>query len=180
MKILLILSSLWSLGLVSCDEGICKDDELEMTRQNYSGNQLKIQGYYYGDVEPEGVFPFANIYYLYRNGVFSTSGATDLDNAIAGSIVVDIENNLGKTSRRSWGVFEVNGSEIEIERWGINGACGFGTVYERGDILNDSTFVIRLRELSENGKVYRTEEPNSEFYFRPLTQKPDSTNSFIQ
>ena len=181
MKVMYFLTLLLLLMLTNCEKiGLCKDDELQIRRMNYTGNQLNIDGYYFGDVNSSSPLPSANIYYLYRNALFLTSGAADLDKAELGSIAVDVSNEFGKTIKGAWGVFHVDGSTIEIERWqsSING-CET-TVYERGDILNDSTFVIVLREFRKNGKVKRTEEPNSEFNFRPLPQKPDSTNSFIQ
>lgn len=168
------------MSLTNCKEDEMCDDKLKMQRIDYTGNQLRIDGYYFGDANPSSSMPFANIYYLYRNGIFFTSEAADLDKAQEGTISVDVENSFGKKIKGAWGVFQVSNSMIEIERWqsAING-CET-TVYEQGEILNDSTFVITHREFRKNGKATKTVEPNSEFHFRPLPQKPDSTNSFIQ
>ena len=180
MKNLMLLLIFLSL-LTNCKKNIhCNDDELTLERMNYTGNQLNIDGYYYGDADSNNSMPFANIYYLYRNGVFFTSEASDLDKAEAGTITVDFENFFGKTVKGAWGVFQINGNNIEIERWrSRTNGCEI-TIYERGDILNDSTFVINKREYRNNGKAEKVETPNSIFYFRSLTEKPDSTNNYIK
>lgn len=97
----------------------------------------------------------------------------------SGNISVDIENTFGKSIKGVWGIFKIVGSQIEIERYksSING-CET-TIYERGEILNNTSFVLNLRELRRNGRVRSKEEITSRFFFRALTHKPDSTNSFL-
>ncbi len=164
----------------SCEKfGLCEDDELSLERVDYTGNQLRIDGYYFGDVNPNSTKPFANIYYFYENGVFFTSEAANLDQAESGTIVVDIENTFGKKIKGAWGVFQINGSLIEIERWQSRMSGCETSLYERGNILNDSTFVLTRREARENGKAVVVKDINSIFKFRPLPEKPDSSNSFI-
>lgn len=167
--------------LNSCEvaSSLCSDDELTISRIDYSGSQLKIDGYYFGDANPNSSKPFANIYYLYRNGVFFTTGASDLDKAETGTITVDVNNEFGKRIKGLWGVFRINGSTIEIERWQSSPTCAT-TVYERGDILNDTTFIITQREYRSKGKVVGSENPKSTFHFRSLTQKPDSVNTYVR
>lgn len=158
----------------------CKDDELSVPKSYFKGNELRIDGYYFGDVNRNTIKPFANIYYFYFNGVFFTSDASDLNEAEAGTIKVDVENSFGKQIKGLWGVFKINGDVIEIERWrSRNNGCET-TIYEQGNIINDTTFIIMKREYRENGTISKIESPNSTFYFRPLPQKPDSTNNFIK
>ena len=159
---------------------LCNDDELILQKIDYNGNQIKIGGYYYGDVNKHSSMPYANIYYLYKNGVFFTSEAADLAAAEEGTINVDNENLFGKKIKGVWGVFQIHDSRIEIERWRSRSNGCESTLFEQGDIINDTTFIIVKREYRENGKVSRTEIPNSTFYFRALQSKPDSTNTFIK
>lgn len=166
--------------LSGCEKsGLCEDDELSLERIDYYGSQMRIDGYYFGDVNPNSTMPFANIYYFYENGVFFTSEAADLDQAESGAIVVDVENTFGKKIKAAWGVFQVNGSQIKIEHWRSRTNGCETTIYESGNILNDTTFVLIHREHRTNGKVQKVEDINSVFKFRPLPEKPDSSNSFI-
>lgn len=180
MKHQLILSVISILLYTSCEKtGICKDDDLSLSKVNYNSTALRIDGYYFGDVNSNSSTPFANIYYLYRNGVFFTSEADDLDIATAGTISVDVENSFGKQVKALWGLFQINGNLIEIERWRSRTNGCETTIYEKGDILNDSTFVLTRREHRTNGETRQVDAINSVFKFRPLDQKPDSTNSFV-
>jgi hypothetical protein len=167
--------------LSGCERAsICKDDDLNLRRIDYSVSQLRTDGYFFGAANPTSSVPFANIYYLYRNGVFFTTEADDLDRAVVGTIEVDIANKFGQQIKSAWGIFQVNGNVIEIERWRSRANGCEGTIYEKGEIVNDSTFLITLREYRDKGKAAKSETPNSVFYFRPLIQKPDSTNNFIR
>lgn len=164
----------------SCEKsGLCEDDELSLTRVNFTGNQLRIDGYYYGNQTENSTPPLVDIYYLYRNGVFYTSDAAELAKAEAGTIYVDIENEFGKKIKGAWGVFQINGTLIEIERWQSRMSGCETTIYERGNILNDTTFVLTRREARENGKAVVVKDINDIFKFQPLPEKPDSSNSFI-
>ncbi|MCA1763810.1 MAG: hypothetical protein ABR574_11405 [Cryomorphaceae bacterium] len=168
------------LLMSSCEKsGLCEDDELSLEREDYNGSTLNLDGYYYGDVSQNSTPPLVTVYYLYHNGVFYTSDASDLNEAESGNIVVDVENELGKQIKSAWGVFQVEGSTIEIDRWQASTTGCETTIYEKGEILNDSTFVLTRREFRDDGKVTTVQDINATFKFVPLPEKPDSTNSFI-
>lgn len=178
MRVYIWLIVLGILFGTSCEKTkTCKDDNLLVVRENYLSRKIKINGYYFGDLNASRN---VKIYYLYSNGFFFDGGVEVLENAKDGNIFVDVPNVFPRTVKGAWGVFRVFDNFLEIERWqsSVNGCES--TVYERGDILSDTLFIIRKREFRRNGKVVAIEEPNSLFYFRPLPQKPDSTNSFIQ
>ena len=68
--------------LTSCEElGLCSDNALQFSRVDYTSNELKTDGYFFGDVNRTSSTPFANIYYLYRNGVFFTTFSEGLSDA---------------------------------------------------------------------------------------------------
>jgi hypothetical protein len=168
------------LLLSSCKKGgLCEDDELNLQRIDYNGSQLRLDGYYFGEIDEESAPPLANIYYLYHNGIFYTSDADDLEQAESGNISVDVDNVFGQKIKGAWGVFQIDGSTIEIDRWQsrING-CET-TIYEKGTILNDTTFVLSRREFRDDGEATTVRDINATFKFVPLPQKPDSSNQFI-
>ena len=162
---------------LQCKKNIlCKDDNLSLQKTTYTGDQLKIDGYFYGEPNSKNN---VRIYYLYSNGVFFDDGIESLEDSQNGTIKVDVSNNLGKQTKGQWGTFSINGNSIEIERWQSNINGCETTIYEKGNIINDTSFVITRREFRERGKSIKTEDPNSTFYFKALPQKPDSTNVFV-
>lgn len=168
------------LLLASCEKnGSCQDDELSLSRIDYSGSQIKLDGYYFGNITENSVPPYAEIYFLYRNGVMFTTGASLLEEAEAGTITVTVENAFGKANKRPWGVFQVHDTNIQIDRWQGNVNGCEETIYELGNILNDSTFVITRREYRDNGDATKVETINDTFSFRTVPEKPDSCNPFI-
>lgn len=175
----ILLTCLFFSFMFGCTEkfGLCKDDELSIPRENYSGSQLKVAGYYFGEPYSDNK---VRIYYLYRNGVFFNLNPEPIENAKNGTIRVNIQNSNAKEVKWTWGTFKISGNTIEIERWKANSNGCETTIYEKGEIKNDSTFEIKQREYRDNGKVEKLENPNSIFYFRPLSQKPDSTNKYVQ
>lgn len=178
-KIALLLLIIFVLN--SCEKlKLCKDDKLQLERINYVGNELKINGYYFGDIKENGRTGSANIYFFYRNGVFSTHNASDLDDAKAGTIEFDLQNTFGKKIKSAWGVFQIDNDNIRISRWQDHSFGCETTIFEQGNILNDTTFVITSRKYRHKGKTDHTDNPNSTFYFRVLDEKPDSTNKFIK
>jgi hypothetical protein len=166
--------------LQSCGKSVfCDDEKLSWKKQNNPAKVLKTNGYYYGNVNTTTSSPFADICYLYLNGVFYTSFASDLYKAKSGTIYVDTTNSLGKQTQDAWGVYKINNNIIEIDRWLYSLSC-IKRIYEKGEIINDTTFNINYRETHFNGKRESAETVNSIFYFKPLLQKPDSTNNYVK
>ena len=157
--------------------GLCTEDELQFPRTAYTGNNLRIDGYFFD--EPSPISQLVGIYYFYNNGVFFNGGVEVLEDAEASNFVVNVNNEFSKKVKASWGAYRINGSTIEISRWQSEMNGCESTVYSKGEILNDTTFIIRLKEFIEDGDVVHSEAPNEVFHFRPLPQKPDSVNSFI-
>ena len=176
---ILIASYLFMIQFIGCSEnsGLCKDDELSNLKQNYTSSELRIDGYYYGEPYSDNE---VRILFFYRNGVFFDSNSEPLENAKNGTITIDIQNSFAKQVKALWGNFMILGSTIQVERWRAVSVGCFKTLYEKGEIKNDTTFVITQREYRNNGKVEKTETTNITFYFRQLPQKPDSTNNFIK
>jgi hypothetical protein len=179
IAIIVIVASIALMNETCQKTRLCKDEVLSWKKQAYMGNQIKTNGYYFGDVDTAGISPSANVYYLFRDGVYLNEGSVKLVNAQKGTIYVDIPNSLAKQTQYVWGIFRISHSLIEIDRWHYSLSC-IKRIYEKGNILNDSMFVITYRENHYNGELTSTETPFSTFYFRPLEQKPDSINKYVQ
>lgn len=174
MKLILISMFMFLIG--SCENlSFKKDDELSLNRENYEGNQLRIDGYYYH----EYYNPDKNMESIvfFKNGVLSYFGG-------GGKSFGEIENRLTnnelieklKGIKDCWGIFNVKNNIIKFERW--YGGQGAKPVYvSEGVILNDTTFHITKSYRSDGSEI----EPEDQMYhFRQFSPKPDSTNVFIK
>jgi len=147
------------------------DEKLTLQRRDYTGNELKTNGYYY-------VFRNENltsVYFFYRNGIALYLGGYSSNN------LDYVESNLikefGKTTKDQWGVFIVNGNSIQYESW--TGSSGFSAALDKrsGNIKNDTTIHFTERYSSE----YKTTRTIDEvWHFKQFNSKPDSTNNFIK
>lgn len=167
--------------LLGCNKfSLCKDDKITLQKTNPIGNVLRTDGYFWGEINKQSTKPVAHIYYLYQNGTFFAMNTSDLSKIDQGEIIGDVENAHGKKSKSKWGTFFIGNNTIEIERWqyAIDG-CET-TIYEKGPILNDTSFLITHREYREERKCILTEHPNSLFIFKAIPQKPDSINPYIK
>ncbi|NBB89285.1 MAG: hypothetical protein GVX96_05825 [Bacteroidetes bacterium] len=131
---------------------------------------LKVDGYYF--------VPNQNGYvcfFLFENGVYRSTGLipqVDSENKLH----TKIKNMFPNSFRRhwSWGIYKIEGSKIEINRWlpGVGGP--YPAQLLKGEIINERTIVIA--GLTENGTTNRTDT----FRFRKFSPKPDSTTQFIE
>lgn len=163
---------------VSCEKmNTCKDKELTIKRAEYSGQELRMDGFYFGNpnVDSQG----RNLYELfvfYKNGIVMLPGTVELNKME--EYIITITNSNQQNTKFVWGLFVINNKEISLEHW-VAAQCGYPAVLRSGEILNDTTFV--LRKMVRNGSQ-GTEETviNEEFNFRQFSPKPDSTNNFIK
>ena len=147
----------------------CKDEELSLKRTPYTGNELRIDGYYYRKI------PDLEIRFFYRNGIVRYGGGgyssfEELDNCILNHQIVD------GSSKTDWGVFLINGNTIKFEMWYPPSGGGTPTYIREGEILNDTTFHITESYRSDGSE---RSEKNEMYHFRQFYPKPDSTNKFI-
>jgi hypothetical protein len=166
MKLIVMLLLL--AGLQSCSKTA---QELTLDRMDYIGSEIRIDGYYCHQINDT-----YNSFILFENGIYHDLGETvqssieELDELILDETFY---NNL-RDIQYTWGVFQVEGNRITIERWlpGTGGA--YPVQLLEGEIVNDTTILISgLR-----GTKY--EDEVDEFKFRQLSPKPDSTNTFIR
>lgn len=154
-----------------------QENELTFEKIPYSGNELRVSGYYY--MEPVLTSGNVPVYFFFRNGILMTPGDYDPKE------FTTMEKNLTeqtfkekyKTIEWAWGLFHIRNDSIFFEKW----YPSFGP-YEvgirSGKIVNDSTFIItHYRKKEGELKVYEHLEV---YHFREYHPKPDSTTSLIK
>ena len=174
LKLVLIIGTIALLLISGCKKWF-KDEELTLVKQSYSGNDLRLDGYYY--YEDNG--KIWRTYFFYRDGVMLYGAGTDtLDNNLEKYdtwFASDFFLEYIKTNKRRWGLFEIHNDSILFERW-VFDEMGLPVLRFSGNIINDTTFVITRRESPYTGKEF---EENELYHFRQFSPKPDSTNTFI-
>jgi hypothetical protein len=138
----------------------------------YTGNQLKMNGYYYQITYNNEIYsPLV----MYSNGALITLGGVrstleEMDEYIRKNYIQD---TWYKKNKYVWGVFFINNNTIQINQLSQDYPHR-GRVQE-GVILNDTTFSIT--KFSSGGKVREKDEI---YHFREFSPKPDSTNVYIK
>jgi hypothetical protein len=167
-------------------------------RANYSGNQLKIDGYYYFLTKEDMGYGYTTKIYdclmLFNNGIYyNISHGGYNPNLGNDSILIKLDNDIkGQVKRQNdnlnyrphWGVFNITGSKIEIERWvTASGAGAYPTQILKGEIKNDTTIyfhtLVGAHPVNMNNKK-KTKTIDETYHFRQFLPKPDSTNKFIK
>lgn len=173
-EILLFLCLLLLNGCKLIGEG----DELSLERMPFEGSELKLNGYFIEEFNQDSL---RQVLFLFKNGVVFNAGwfrHPDIDD-IQEQLV---RGNPEKTQevKHEWGIFLVNSDSIIIETWD---SMNYGIKYafkSKGQILNDSTFLLlsSIRSRDE-GKEDPTPQ-YQKFHFKKFLFKPDSLTSFIR
>jgi hypothetical protein len=145
-----------------------------MTKTPYSGDELRIDGYYYSNI----VYDHDNyrgLIVLYRDGfcinVLVNPGNQDyIENEI---LLNDTYINEMKNTPTNIGVFQIIYPNIHLETWEYRTDP---TSYF-GKIINDTTFIINKRV---NNRTEKTYSENLTYRFKQFSPKPDSTNVWIK
>jgi hypothetical protein len=161
------------LMLISCCNVLFPDENLTIKRRDYTGNELRTDGYFYFFQESTNLI---YVRFLYRNGIILSVGGyspPDLEE-VEKRILNPIMN-----SKDHWGVFVVDGNTIKYEKWiGSSSSSPKAYLYNcTGNILNDTT--IHFTE-SYNSESNKTNTINEVWHFRRFSPKPDSTNVYIK
>ena len=169
LSILILLNS--SCCLLECTE---EDDPLYLKRMEYSGNDIKLNGYYY-----QIGTKVSNAYFFYRNGVIINIGGVRDNLPEYDEHIIDVMNyGYYKNQKACWGVFIIDNDKILLERW--QPLQPFRAYIQQGEILNDTTFRLTKRYRMVNEEKTDEMEINSIYHFREFSPKPDSTNVFIK
>ena len=151
------------------------DDSLSIPLTPYTGDQLRIDGYYY-EIGHDGE-TIHSAFFLYKNGMLihcggSKSSLEEMDRYIKTYFV----DNKRRYVKYELGVFLIEGNNIKFERW-YPSQVPYRAYVKEGVVLNNTTFHI-TKSYRSNGTG--EEEQNEMYYFRPFSPKPDSTNNYIK
>lgn len=166
--------------VVSCTEDFSmEDDQLSIKKTGYSGNQLRIDGYYY---EKHGDPEFLTIYLLYNNGVILHTGdGWEYSKLSEFEQIMQSPSHINKLKamKNAWGVFRIEDNSIHFERW-YPGTPPLKAYVRGGVILNDTTFTITESFRMKGDKKTEVSVKSETYHFRQFNHKPDSTNKFVQ
>jgi hypothetical protein len=147
----------------------CEDEELTFKRTDYTGNEIRTDGYYYRVMSPDSTL--ATYIFYYRNGVklsfVASLNLSSLDQ------IEDIE--LIRQEKTMWSVFSVNDSVITTQGWGQPWGHKRPLITSYSKILNDTT-IQGIKSINSRTGEW---ESNLIVRFRKFSPKPDSTNVFI-
>ena len=177
INLIMIAVSLVMFGNCKKGDSLLNHDELSIPRQNYSGNELRVDGYYYTEANGSLFSPS----FFYRNGVFLDAGGSFKDYFEMDSYIVKefISSTKYKSYRVLWGVFLIEGNSVKFEHWYPSSGGPMKAYVREGLILNDTTFHITKSYRNQNGEKTEVDTENEIYYFRAFSPKPDSTNGFI-
>ena len=160
--------------LTGCDTRL---HELTMRKTPYYGNELRIDGYYYSNMDEYN--NSISVAVFYRDGFCIN---THVDSPVNQDTLGYIENEIllnntyiAKMKREPFhiGVFQIMYPDIQFEIWEFR---SWPFTYS-GNIVNDTTFIINKRMDNRAGKSY---SENLTYRFKQFSQKPDSTNNFVK
>ena len=162
---------------VSCVKmGHCKDKELTLKIVEYTGKELRTDGFYYGNpnTDYQSVKRY-ELFVFYKNGIMMLPGNVEFENME--EYIASITKSNQKDTKFVWGLFRID-NNINIEHW-VAAQCGYPAVLRTGDVLNDTTFVLK-KMIRRDSQGTKETDINQEFRFRQSDVKPDSTNNFIK
>ncbi len=149
------------------------DDKLILPKQDYTGNKLRVDGYYYR--EADGRY---DILFLYRDGTTLYGSAPlvseieSMENSYANgeyySIIKDIKHD--------WGRFIVDGNSFTREFWQPSSGGPLDAYTHSGTILNDTTF--QITQAWRSCKPKKKNDLDRIYHFKQFSPKPDSTNAY--
>ena len=167
------------LGLTwSCKDGLIKDDDtLSLERTSYTGNQLRMDGYYYQKANSS----LFSVYFLYSDGIILSAGGdfsdeTEIDRYVEAEF---LQNLSYRETKYNWGVFVIEGNSVRFERWYPSSGPPLKAYVRAGEIIDDTTFVISQSYRVVDGQKTEVRERDETYHFKEFSPKPDSTNGFV-
>ncbi len=160
----------------SCSKENLSDDKLTLSRVPISTKELKLKGYYYTKYDNSQK---VSIYFLYNDGTLLFAGdGFDYNNINDYEKTLLSENFINKLKniKFAWGIFNISDKFIQLEKWEPSSGGPLKSYIKSGTIINDTIFVLNQSKRSNGDELNKIDKT---YYFKKLTSKPDSTNSFI-
>jgi hypothetical protein len=160
--------------LTGCDT---KLRDLTMKRIPYLGDELRIDGYYYSNPNPDVGYGIG-VAVFYRDGfcihLWTDIKDQDTLNFIKDEILLnETLINKMKNDPNHIGTFQVIFPDIQFEVWERKSITGT----HLGKIINDTTFMINKWINHESNETY---SKDLTYRFKQFFPKPDSTNNFVK
>lgn len=158
----------------SCDKEL---HELSMSKTPYTGDELRIDGYYYSSLTSANDIGIA---VFYSDGVcihmYMRIERQDTLDFIENEFLLNnaLISRLLNTPTHI-GVFQIYTESIEFETW--EAGRDITTFSHFGEILNDTTFLLKKRINNAQNKTFFE---NLTYRFKQFSPKPDSANNFIK
>jgi hypothetical protein len=174
--LIIVLFLIVGLAFSKCKK-MLPDDTLTLSKDNYQGSQLRIDGYYFYMSNGQII----NTFFFYKNGIILFGGGSPI-----GSGFIDIEEKVFLSSgwlaqisshKTNWGLFLINEDNIQYEKWYPSSGGGLPAYIREGEILNDTTFHITVSYRSDGSS---RSEKDETYHFKQFSPKPDSTNNFVK
>ena len=163
-KLILLMCMLSTQGCFYCDDVLPK-------AMSYTGNLLKINGYYYQIAYDNVIY---NSHVMYANGVLlNMYGTENTVEEMDEYVRNQSKDSWAAKSKYNWGVFFIYDNTIRIHQ--LSGSYPHQEFIQEGIILNDTTF--KIMKFTFNGKAKKKDEI---YHFRTFALKPDSMNVFIK
>lgn len=167
--------------VISSCEKLFPPDELTLERRDFTGTQLRLDGYYYHEYATDDIYYQWNVF-LYRNGItrdgsrIEKSRITELEGEYLDN---SFEERTGD-GKTSWGVFQIENNTIKFEEWHRGQGRSPETGATNGVIINDTTFLLTSAFKYINGKEEQISLLNMTYHFKQFSPKLDSINEFIK
>jgi hypothetical protein len=161
--------------IISCKKDLFSDDKFSLVKTSYIGTELKINGYYYQEMDGyyyvSGFF-YRNGIHLYVGGRYTLTELNEFDKNIQNG---HLDNKL-KENKYCWGLYKIVSNEILYERYYNTDALSKQSYVMSGVILNDTTFHITKSWRSDGSEQKIRDDL---YHFKKVIIKPDSVNVYL-
>ena len=178
---LIILSTI--VLLIACNKG---DIPLTLVAKPITSNILRFDGYYYFNTLPsKGGEPLQSVFFFYKNGVMFFPFTTKISDVPQSLKYLTLKVNLDAyqkdANKDAWGIFTIEGKNIEHQRLYDGGSSRRPMKYCKGTILNDTTFLISgCTDFKIGNAKDKTFTVNDTFHFKRFSPKIDSLNPWYK
>lgn len=160
------------IGLVGCG----KDEHLNLPKRNYTGTELRTDGYWYYVSPGDTTY---DVLVLYRSGIYfllgNPSGRRD---KVDDYVSMFKTNHFSSGCKRCWGIFNIYGDMLLMEQYELEGPLTpLDSYIYSGSIIDDTTFILKETKRYRTGGEHRNLDMT--YHFRSFSPKPDSTNNFL-
>jgi hypothetical protein len=143
-----------------------------MIQTKNDSTSLRLDGIYLH----EDSLDIVDLFFLYQDGTILSRGSIQKDRLESKLAQLEVStDDKYKSMKFLWGRYIIDGEIIKFEKLAASDKA-YRAFVKKGQILNDSTFVI-LQSYNAKGKGLRN--INERYRFRKTNSKPDSINRWV-